>query len=263
MEQAGPAMTVQKFALEQIVANPFQTRQAEDPADVARLAESIAQVGLLQVPVGRRRDGRVQLAFGHTRLAAFRQLALEDPRAYGEMPVDERDLSDIELFELAVRENLERRDLTPIEEARAMATYRDTFGKTSDEIGELFGKSGSAARNTMRLLNLPMPVQEKMQSREINESTGRKLLVLQKMAPQAIPDIAKVITGKERAWRSVDEEIQSALEEAAHPLPAGRDGWWPLDWKGTVEPPAPADWLKRAQALEPKSVSTDTGGGDE
>jgi ParB family chromosome partitioning protein len=261
-------MAIQKFTLDQIVANPFQTRKAEDPADVARLAESIAQVGLLQIPVGRWDPGDhgiVELAFGHTRLAAFKALAKEPSPdlAYDQMPVDVRELTDLEMFELAVRENLDRKDLTPIEVARAMATYRDTFGKTSDEIGELFGKSGSAARNTMRLLNLPMPVQEKMQSREINESTGRKLLVLQKMAPQAIPDIAKVITGKERAWRSVDEEIQSALEEAAHPLPAGRDGWWPLDWKGTVEPPAPADWLKRAQALEPKSVSTDTGGGDE
>ncbi len=258
-------MTIERFKLDQIAPNPFQTRQAEDPAEVARLAESIAQVGLLQIPVGRMDPDRrellgVQLAFGHTRLAAFKALAAEgveghaDRLVFEEMPVDIRELTDIEMFELTVRENLDRKDLTPIEEARAMATYRDKFGKTSAEIGVLFGLSDSAVRNKMRLLDLPAPVQEKVQSREINEGTARRLMVLQKMAPQAIPHVTEVLTGKEALWRadSVDEEIQAVLEEESHRLPAGRDESWPLEWKGTVEPPAPAEVAKLLGKGAPK-----------
>jgi hypothetical protein len=92
----------------------------------------------------------------------------------------------------------------------------------------------------MRLLELPKGVQEKVQSRELNEGTARKLLVLQKMAPKAIPDVANVITGKTKAWQSVDETIEQALQEVSYTLQAGSRDWWPLDWRGTVEPPAPA-----------------------
>ncbi len=249
-------MTVERLTLDQIVANPYQTRLIEDPGQVARVAESIASVGLLQTPVGRWDPGDhgiVELAFGHTRLAAFRQLAQEDPQAWAEMPIDVRELTNIEMFELAVRENLDRKDLTPIEEAKAMATYRNQFGKSSAEIGVLFGLSDSAVRNKMRLLELPAPVQEKVQSRELNEGTARRLMVLQKMAPEAIPNIAKAITGK-GGWReaNVDEEIQYALEEVAHNLQAGSRDWWPLDWGGTVQPPAPIELAKLLGKGAPK-----------
>lgn len=247
-------MTVQRFPLAQIAPNPFQTRLAEDPAQVARIAESIAQVGLLQIPVGRaaggliRGDTRIELAFGHTRLAAFKALAAEradgriDRLAFDEMPVDIRELSDLEMFELAVRENLDRRDLTAIEEARAMATYRDRFHKTSAEIGVLFGLSDSAVRNKLRLLDLPAPIQDQIQSREINEGTARKLLVVAKVAPQELPALARKVTGSESSSaESIDDELRWIVERRGTPLPDASRGWWPTDWKGVVEPPAPAE----------------------
>jgi ParB/RepB/Spo0J family partition protein len=278
-------MAIQKFALDQIVANPFQTRQAEDPADVARLAESIAQVGLLQIPVGRWDPGDhgiVELAFGHTRLAAFKALAQEkhaDPKTetwdYDQMPVDVRELTDLEMFELAVRENLDRKDLTPIEAARAMVTYRDTFGKTSDEIGELFSLSGSAVRNKMRLLELPAAVQEKVQAGEIQEGAARRLLALNRIAPQAIEKVAedlvknKVETSDEIVQRVADVLNEQAFlmgenryyqrhaEEGEEDDGKGRagTGLWPLTWKGGVAAPTAR---ALGQILEARGWKVDT-----
>src|SRR3990172_2736429 len=153
-------MNIAIMKIDQLSPNPYQTREREDPDQVVEVAGWILKVGLLQVPVGRRADGKgVQLAFGHTRLAAYRKLVADGHREFEQMPVDVRELSDQEMFELAIRENLERKDLTPIEEARAMATYRDQFGKTSEEIGELFHLSASAVPNNLRLLELPAAVQ--------------------------------------------------------------------------------------------------------
>src|SRR3990170_4696628 len=121
-------MNIAIMKIDQLLPNPYQTREREDSEQVAEVAGSILKVGLLQVPVGRRTDGKgVQLAFGHTRLAAYRKLVTDGHRDFEQMPVDVRELSDQGMFELAIRENLERKDLTPIEEARAMATYRDQF----------------------------------------------------------------------------------------------------------------------------------------
>ena len=248
-------MTVKLFALDKIDPNPFQVRLAEDAEQVAKVALSIAHSGLLQTPVGRQDGDRALLAFGHTRLAAFRKLAAEchaDPKTerwdYDQMRVDVRDLTDQELFELAIRENIDRKDLTPIEEARAMATYHDVFGKTSVEIGELFGLSDSAVRNRMRLLELPRPVQEHVEGGGITEGTARKLLTVQKIAPKEIEDLAeKLVKGGYQTSDVIDDQLAGIMETSAHILcghcggqtsRAGH-GLWKLDWKGGVKTPRP------------------------
>ena len=92
------------------------------------------------------------------------------------MPVETRPLTDLEMFEMGVSENLARKDLTPVEEARAMARYRDDFGKTSAEIGRLFGLSDSTVRNKIRLLNLPEEVKEALEDGRLTEGGARNLL---------------------------------------------------------------------------------------
>jgi ParB/RepB/Spo0J family partition protein len=175
-------MSVQHFPLAQIDPNPFQTRAGEDAAHIKQLALSIVNVGgLLQIPTGRRVGERVQLAFGHSRLAAYRWLEERASPAgldgdYSTFPVSIRELSDQEMFELGVRENNDRKDISPIETARAMNVYREHFGKTSAEIGKLFGLSDSAVRNKIRLLSLPEDVQA--QAGQISERVLREILVL-------------------------------------------------------------------------------------
>ncbi len=249
-------MTVRRIALELIESNPWQTRDHEDPEQVAEVAASIAQVDLLQYPVGRPYGEGAQLAFGHTRLAAYRKLAAERPGEFDTMPVDVRDLTDVQLFELGVRENLERKDLTPIEEARAMARYRDDFHKTSEEIGELFHLSGGAVRGKLRLLQLPAPVQSQLEGGQIGEGTARKLLAVQRLAPQRVEALASdLVKGGYSTPEAVTEEIGAVLQEEAFCMvsrwdarksgdddePDGKiragQGLWPLGWKAPVNGP--------------------------
>jgi ParB/RepB/Spo0J family partition protein len=256
-------MTIKHFPLDRIEANPFQVRLAEDAEHVAKVALSIAHSGLLQTPVGRAHPAEgvsvAQLAFGHTRLAAYRRLRDEDVAAGGTggewltLPVDVRELTDLELFELAIRENIDRKDLTPIEEARAMSTYREVFGKTSAQIGELFGLSDSAVRNRMRLLELPRPVQESVDSGGITENTARKLLTVQKVAPKQVEELAeKLVKGGYHDLEAIDFELDGVMEESAHVLcqegggraPNAGGGLWKLDWKGGVEKPTDRQLLK-------------------
>ncbi|NMC84312.1 MAG: ParB N-terminal domain-containing protein [Anaerolineaceae bacterium] len=182
--------TPELIELEWIAPNPYQTRLAEDPEHVERIARSIFVRDLIQIPIGRRSTGGIQLAFGHTRLAAFKLLNRQIQR--GDLPVDDivamtrfavmpvivRELDDLTMFELAVRENSDRKDLNVIEQARAMQVYRDEFGKTSSEIGALFGLGGSAVRNKLRLLKLPGQIQDHLAGGQITEGAARSLLVL-------------------------------------------------------------------------------------
>lgn len=232
------------FSLAAIEANPFQPRFSEDGEHVRRLADSILQNGLMQVPVGRvMDDDTVQLAFGHSRLAAFRLLASEGRAGFEKMPVSIQALDDQQMFEYAVTENVARKNLSPIEEAQAMKRYRDEFGKTSAQIGELFGVSDSAVRNKLRLLNLPEEAQAGVQAGQLNESSARRLLTLQQVLPEAVEALTKKAVAEEMGPREVEAEVSFKLNAAdkvrtmwaKHMGDEVRAGYglWPLDWMPT------------------------------
>jgi ParB/RepB/Spo0J family partition protein len=194
--------------LEVILPNPFQPRQGEDAEHVKNLAVSIAEKGLKQIPVGRMvdKDGiriaweemlrwksllktdwqdvlkesgwQMQLACGHSRLAAYRLLKETGNKGFDCMPVMLDDLDDAGMFETALIENVQRRNLTPVEEATAMKRLRDEFEMTSPEIGKLFGLGDSAVRNKIRLLNLPEELRQKLSEHLLSESAARALLEL-------------------------------------------------------------------------------------
>lgn len=170
-------MTIQYVPLSAILPNPYQTRESEDPEHIKNLAESIEAHGLMQNAVGTHLGyPQVVLAFGHSRLAAFKLLSSQGKTQFDCFPINVIDLDDAQLFEMAVAENLERRDLTPIEEAKAMQRYMVEFKKNSKEVGELFHLSDSAVRNKLRLLGLPAEAQEHLNAGEITEGTARELL---------------------------------------------------------------------------------------
>ncbi len=266
---------IEQIPLEQIQPNPFQTRQSEDAEHIQNLAFSIAERGLLQVPTGRRVGDRVQLTFGHSRKAAYQLMAnieqaaegetgfdttpfpkslieavlasLENGNSYQEMPVNIQELTDEEMFELAVTENHERKDLNPLEEAQAMATYRDQFGKTSEEIGQLFHLSDSAVRNKIRLLNLPADVKESLGKGQMTEGAARALLPFYALpeeirttwekwdkntAPFNVPNREKSLTDQALAGDVGSEEIGARLarmqERHSHNLASA---WWKFDDK--------------------------------
>ena len=124
--------------------NPYQPRQVEDIGFITEIAASIKKNGLMQVPTARVCGDRYQLAFGHTRKAAFVM------NGETSMPLIINDLTDLQMFELGVAENIKRRDLDPIEEAYAMRRYMDDFGKTSKEAAEFFGVAEETIRQKVR-----------------------------------------------------------------------------------------------------------------
>lgn len=207
-----------------IVPNPYQTRLVEDPQHIRALAESILADGLLQPPVGRRlpeNPGVIQLAAGHSRVAALR-LLLSDESISG-FPLEERvscwqmvqvmvrEMSDEEMFRVAVAENMRRRDISVIEEARAMDLYRRTFSRTSEQIGELFGVSGATVRGKLRLLALPEDMQESIARGELNEAAARQMLSASRLTdnPSALQRVAQAIRSSASAtsWE-VEQELR-------------------------------------------------------
>src|SRR3972149_6157290 len=129
-------MTAQEIPLSKIHSNPRQTRTEEDPGPVPRAPTPPPPEALLRPPVGGPGagiDGHVQLAFGHPRLAAHQLLKRKT------MPVEVRELTDRQMAELAIRENRDRSDLSPIEEARAMHAYMRDFSATPAEVAARWG----------------------------------------------------------------------------------------------------------------------------
>lgn len=192
--------------VELIDNNPWQTRQGTPAAEyIKELAVDIASNGLLQNPMGRLTlDGRtlnqaeieaaallgdleegirVQLAFGHNRLTAYRWLCdrtvidgIEGD--YRRMPVEIRVLDDEHMADAAWSENEKRRDLSPVERAKALQKALDDFGYTHESLAQRRGMSRAALSNALRLLKLPADVQTMLHSGQISERQGTALLPL-------------------------------------------------------------------------------------
>lgn len=220
--------------IEQLKANPFQPRRDEDPAVVAEIAANILHNateefdGLLQVPTVRGRGPEsFELAFGHTRLAAFRLLVEQGHERYKQMRVEVRNLSDLQMFELAVTENIKRKNLNPIEQAEAIQTYMETFGKTSAEAAEFFGVAASTVRGLVRLTNLPDAAKEKVRSGEINTGAARALLVVEKlMGESGVNDVLERMTDD---GDGPMEAIEDALRFSDDTVSLDREDWVKVD----------------------------------
>lgn len=176
-----------QIELEKIKPNPDQPRRLFDKETLKELAMSIREYGVLQPIVVSKvqhdtDDGsevEYQLIAGERRLMASEMAGL--PR----IPAIIRSVgARREQLELAILENLQREDLTPIEMARAFARLQDEFALTQREIAAKLGKSRESVANTLRLLNLPTPIQQALEAGKINESQGRLLLAVEDLRSQ-------------------------------------------------------------------------------
>jgi ParB family chromosome partitioning protein len=174
--------------LSEIVTDKDQPRKHFDEAALAELTESIAQHGVLQPIVVTPSQGKYQIVAGERRFRASEAAGLKT------IPALVRTLSNQHKLELALIENIQRRDLNAIETATAYAKLRDQFNMTLDQIGKsVGGKSVSAISNTLRLLRLPKAVQEAVAHQEITEGQARPLIDMSegdalKLLPQIIAE---------------------------------------------------------------------------
>jgi ParB family chromosome partitioning protein len=156
-----------------IVANPQQPRRHFEAEPLAALADSVKRHGLLQPLVVRRTGMSYELIAGERRLRAAIAAGLE------EVPVILRDAAPGECLELALIENLQREDLSPLEEAEAYRHLIDEYGLTQEEIAQRVGKSRPAVANALRLLTLPDDVKVQLESGDLSAGHARAVLAVE------------------------------------------------------------------------------------
>ena len=159
--------------VELIRPNPGQPRKVFDADALERLAESVAESGVVQPLVVRPlSDGRYELIAGERRWRAAQQAGLET------VPAVLRTEDEAERLQMALVENMAREDLNPVEEARACAALVEELDLSKEEVARRVGRSRSAISNLIRLLDLPDQVLELLESGELSEGHGRALLAV-------------------------------------------------------------------------------------
>lgn len=165
--------TVQELSLSRLRPNRYQPRKVFEPAKIEELATTISEHGLLQPIVVRKADGDCyEIIVGERRFRAVKSLG------WSAIPAIVRDMDDDTTAALALIENLQREQLSPIEEAEAYDRLLALNGLTQDALAKSLGKSQSTIANKLRLLKLPEDVKQALRDRRINERHARALLPL-------------------------------------------------------------------------------------
>ncbi|MFC7370799.1 ParB/RepB/Spo0J family partition protein [Fictibacillus iocasae] len=165
---------VKEIKMKEIRPNPYQPRKVFDPAHINELKESIEQHGILQPIVVRKSIKGFEIVMGERRYRAAKEAGLKM------MPAIVRDLSEQEMMEIALIENLQREDLNPVEEAQAYQKLIEHLKVTQEELAARVGKSRPHITNHIRLLQLPEPVLNLISEGTISMGHGRALLGLKK-----------------------------------------------------------------------------------
>jgi len=166
------AVGLRDIPVDSILPNPLQPRTHFDEQELEDLAQSIREHGLLQpVLVSQRRDGTFQLITGERRWRAAQLAGMPS------VPAMVKEATPQASLEMALVENIQRRDLNPLEEAHAFRQLIDEHGLTQEKLGQRIGKSRVAVTNTLRLLQLPEPVREALASGSITEGHARAILM--------------------------------------------------------------------------------------
>jgi ParB family chromosome partitioning protein len=199
--------------LDDITPNPQQPRTRFDDESLASLAESIATVGVLQPIVVRRGElGGYVLVAGERRWRAARRAGLNV------IPAVVREGDDREALTEALVENLQRTDLTPLEEGAAYRQLLEDFGMTHEEVGRRVGKSRAVVTNTMRLLGLSAAIQGMIESGELSAGAARALAGLEDRA--FAEHVARRAVAEGWSVRQVEEAVR--LRKGEEPSKGGR-----------------------------------------
>ncbi len=168
----GESREYQSIPLSSLVPNPFQPRRVFDAEELAQLRQSIAEKGLLQPIVVRAVASGFQIVAGERRLRACKELGLDS------IPAIVREVPDSQMLEIALVENIQRRDLNPIEKAEAFRQLIDSLNLTHEEAAIRVGKDRSSVTNYLRLLDLPTPVRDLLSENRLSMGHARAILSL-------------------------------------------------------------------------------------
>ncbi|MCX7661542.1 MAG: ParB/RepB/Spo0J family partition protein [Candidatus Omnitrophica bacterium] len=187
--------------IEQIKPNPFQPRQDFNEEKIQQLAQSIKEKGLIQPVLVRKKGGYYELIAGERRVRALKLLNIN------EIPAIIREAEDKSLLELSLIENIQREDLNPIEEAKAYQYLMEKFAITQEELAQIMGKARTTLANILRLLKLPLEIQEEIKKGSISYGHARALIEIEDLQLQKT--LVKEIIEKGLSVRELENLIRN------------------------------------------------------
>ena len=191
---------VKNISISLLDPNKDQPRKKFDEEALNELASSIKLHGVLQPILVVEKNGRYLIVAGERRFRASKIAGLK------EIPCLIGNFSDNEIKEISIIENLQRKDLTPIEEAKAIKQLIDEFGWTQDVVAERLGKSRPAITNTLRLLNLCPEVVQMIEDGKLSAGHARSLVVVND--PQAQIKLAKQVCERKLTVRDLEQAVK-------------------------------------------------------
>jgi len=191
---------VQQIPIDECRPNPYQPRKTFHADSIEELKESILEYGIIQPLVARKSIKGYEIVVGERRLRAAKEAKLET------IPVIVKDLTDERMMEVALLENLQREDLTPIEEAEAYKNLITELEITQEELSKRLGKSRSHIANMVRLLSLPDHVISYVNNGELSMGHARALLGIKDQSK--VTEIAKRVIKEKLNVRQVEQLIQ-------------------------------------------------------
>jgi ParB family chromosome partitioning protein len=200
----------QWLSLATVDRNPYQPRTAFDEAEIADLCDSIRTHGFLQPIVVRRFEGRFQLIAGERRLRAAQMAGWE------RVPVQIRAVDDRQMAELAIVENIQRKDLNAIEKGASFQRYMDEYQCTQEELAARLNIDRSTIANLVRLLDLPETVKEMLGRGEISAGHARALLPLGDEHEQC--EFAKRVAKESLSVRAIEQAVTEHIRHSDEPL---------------------------------------------
>lgn len=234
---------LREIAVTAIVPNPYQPRREFDAAPLQELADSIAASGLLQPVVVRARpNGRYELIAGERRWRAVQRLG------WPKIPAVIKEVDDRALLTLALIENLQRDDLSPLDAAAGYQRLIEEFSLPQQEVARLVGKDRSTVSNTLRLLRLPDEVQTLLQQRQLSEGHARALLALND--PREITRLARECSAA--GWSVRDLEARVRGEQVT-----GAPGTRKMIRRPKAEPRNPSADVRLVEDALRKRLQTD------
>lgn len=207
--------TINEIDLSLIDVNPNQPRREFDEEALQELADSIAEIGIIQpITLRQQPDGRYQIIAGERRWRAAGRAGLKTIPAYI------RTVDDENMMEMALIENIQRQDLNSIEIALAYQHLIEQYHLTQERVSDRVGKKRATVANYLRLLKLPAPVQVALQNHQIDAGHARALLALDD--PKLQIRLFREILQKQYSVRQVEQIIRNLLEKPADGKPAAK-----------------------------------------
>ncbi|MBZ5199599.1 ParB/RepB/Spo0J family partition protein [Planomicrobium chinense] len=204
-ESLSETETINQISITQIRTNPYQPRKVFDETALQELSESIKEHGILQPVVVRKSGKHFELVVGERRFRAAKLAKLT------EVPALVKELTDQQMMELAILENLQREDLTPIEEAEAYQKLMEALNITQEQLAFRLGKSRPHIANHIRLLALPEDVRDMISDKKLTMGHGRTLLGLR--LKKLIPETAEKVVKENLNVRQLENLVQRLNED--------------------------------------------------